>query len=300
MSKTILITGTSTGFGKLAAKTLASQNFNVIATMRGVAGKNKSVADELRSWAKNEKAKLDVVELDVTSDESVSSAAKYVEQKYGSVDVVVNNAGTYGGGITESFSLADFKNMYEVNVFGSLRVVHAFLPAMRKKGQGLFIQVSSIMGRFVIPFTPAYTSSKWAVEAIAESLRYELAPLGIDSVIVQPGAFQTELFQKIAYPSNHSVLSEYGATAKHVENFSKTFTQMMTGEIPNQPQHVADAIVNLINTPAGQRPLRVTVDKMMTGLAEPINAIQEKVQEGLLASLGLSELVQTKNALVEA
>jgi NAD(P)-dependent dehydrogenase (short-subunit alcohol dehydrogenase family) len=300
MNKTILITGSSTGFGKITAKTLALKNFNVIATMRGVDSKNKVLADELRSWAKSENVKLDVVELDVTSDASVASAAKIVLQKHGAVDVVVNNAGIYSGGVTESFTLADFKNLFEVNVFGSLRVVNAFLPSMRKKGNGLFIQVSSVMGRFVIPFAAPYTSSKWAVEAIAESLRYELAPLGIDSVIVQPGGFQTEIFQKVNNPSNVSVLSEYGPTTEYLQNFGNAFNQMMSGEIPNKPQDVADAILKLIVTPAGERPLRVTVDKMMNGLAESINETQEKAQQGLLASFGLSELRQTKKELVEA
>jgi NADP-dependent 3-hydroxy acid dehydrogenase YdfG len=213
---------------------------------------------------------------------------------------VINNAGIYSGGVTESFSLGDFKNMFEVNVFGSLRVVNAFLPAMRKKGNGLFIQVSSVMGRFVIPFSAAYTSSKWAVEAIAESLRYELAPLGIDSVIVQPGGFQTEIFQKVNNPTNLSVLSEYGRTTEHLQNFGNAFNQMMSGEIPNKPQDVADAILKLILTPAGERPLRVTVDKMMNGLAESINEVQGKAQQGLLASFGLTELLQTKKDLVAA
>jgi NADP-dependent 3-hydroxy acid dehydrogenase YdfG len=267
--------------------------------MRSVDGHNKPLADELKAWADTEAKILDVVELDVTSDESVAAAAKHIEQKYGEVDVVVNNAGIYNSGVTESYSIGDFKKMYEVNVFGSLRVVHAFLPGMRRKGKGLFIQVSSIMGRFVIPFNSAYTSSKWAIEAIAESLRYELSPLGIDSVIVQPGAFKTELFHKVVPPSNYGVLNQYAATVKHVDSFSDTFNQMMSGDIANQPQHVADAILQLINTPAGERPLRVTVDKMMTGLAESVNDTQLKVQEGLLSNLGLTELLQTKPELME-
>jgi NAD(P)-dependent dehydrogenase (short-subunit alcohol dehydrogenase family) len=299
MSKTIVITGTSTGFGKLTAKTLAQKGFRVIATMRSIDGRNKPLAEELKAWANAEGKILDVVELDVSSDESVLAAARQIEQTHGEVDVVINNAGVYGSGLTESYTIGDFKNMYEVNVFGSLRVVHAFLPGMRKKGKGLFIQVSSIMGRFVIPFNSAYTSSKWAIEAIAESLRYELSPLGIDSVIVQPGAFKTEIFQKAVPPSNYGVLNQYAATVKHVDSFSNTFSQMMSGEIANQPQHVADAILQLINTPAGERPLRVTVDKMMTGLAESVNDTQLKVQEGLLSNLGLTELLQTKSELVE-
>lgn len=301
MSKTILITGSSTGFGKLTAQTLAKSGHQVIATMRGVEGKNATAADELKTWAKQEGVTLEVIELDVTSDSSVSQAANYVEKNYRGIDAVINNAGIYGGGLTESYSLQDFKNIFEVNVFGSLRVVHAFLPAMRKQGSGLFVQVSSIMGRIVVPFSSAYTSSKWAIEAIAESLRYELAALGIDSVIVQPGAFPTEIFQKIYQPEFSSVTQEYGPAAVHLQNFSNTFSTMMSAEdLPNEPQHVADAILNLVNTPTGTRPLRVTVDKIMVGLAESINETQSQVQKGLLTNLGLAELLQTRNELVEA
>ena len=293
MKKSILVTGSSTGFGKLTVQTLAKDGHQVFATMRGTKGKNKSFADDLTKWAADNKLNVEVVELDVTSDESVKAAASYINRKAGAVDVVVNNAGIYGGGLDESFSVEDYKNIFEVNVFGVLRVVRAFLPAMRQKHTGLFVQVSSIMGRIVIPFAGAYTSSKWAIEAVAETLRYELAPQGIDSVIVQPGAFPTEIFTKVYQGENAGVTAEYKKTQPYLDGFYKAFGEMMSGEVPNKPQDVADAIKVLIDTPAGKRPLRVTVDKMMPNTAIPINESQDQVQAGFLGFMQLSDLLQT-------
>jgi NADP-dependent 3-hydroxy acid dehydrogenase YdfG len=297
MKKTIVVTGSSTGFGKLTVQTLAQDGHHVFATMRGVKGKNKVFADELNTWAKEKNVALEVVELDVTSDESVKNAATYINSKVAGIDVVVNNAGIYGGGLDEGYSVADYKNIYEVNVFGVLRVVRAFLPAMRKRNTGLFVQISSIMGRIVMPFAGAYTSSKWAVEAIAETLRYELAPEGIDSVIIQPGAFPTEIFSKVYHGENEAVTGEYTQTLPYLQGFYKAFTEMMSGEVPNKPQDIADAVKILVDTPAGKRPLRVTVDKMMTNTAVPINEAQHQVQAGFFGYMQLSDLLQTKHSV---
>lgn len=295
MKKSIVVTGTSTGFGKLIVQTLAADGHQVFATMRGVAGKNKTYADDLASWAKENKVDVKVVEMDVTNDTSVEEAAKTILSISPKIDVVVNNAGVYAGGLDETFSVQDYKNIYEVNVFGVLRVVKAFLPAMRKAKSGLFIQVSSLMGRFVIPFSTVYTSSKWAVEAISEGLRYELAPMGIDSVIIQPGAFPTEIFSKHYTPEKQELTAEYHDTLPYLQTFGQKFQEMMAGEVPNKPQHVADAVKKVIDTPVGERPLRVPVDLMMANTAQPINETQANVQAGFLGYMGLGDLLVTKD-----
>ncbi|WP_276978830.1 SDR family NAD(P)-dependent oxidoreductase, partial [Flavobacterium filum] len=134
-SKNILITGASTGFGKLTSQTLAKQGHMVIATMRDTNGKNAQQAQQLELWAKEHNLKLGVLELDVTSDESVNSAKeKALQLTNDKIDVVINNAGVFGGGLVENFELADYKHLYEVNVFGSVRVTNAFLPTLRRQG----------------------------------------------------------------------------------------------------------------------------------------------------------------------
>ena len=181
MSKKVLITGASSGFGALTAKTLLSQGHTVVATMRNADTKNKQIAEELTGLGAS------IVELDVTSDDSVNSGVEKAIELMGGLDVVVNNAGIGVLGIQENFTIEDFKRLFEVNVFGVQRVNRAALPHLRKQGSGLLIHVSSLLGRMVLPFYGPYNATKWAVEALAENYRIELSGFGIDSCIVEPG-----------------------------------------------------------------------------------------------------------------
>jgi NAD(P)-dependent dehydrogenase (short-subunit alcohol dehydrogenase family) len=291
-SKKIIITGTSTGFGNITARRLAENGHTVYATMRDTNGKNKAHKDALLDWAKSHQANLRVVELDVTQDKSVDAAkALILSETNGSIDVIINNAGIYGGGIQETFTVNDHKALFEVNVFGTVRVNNAFLPTLRKQGSGLIIQTSSVLGRVVIPFGGVYDATKWTLEALSENLAYELKPLGIDVAIVQPGAFPTELFQKFYFPNNREVATEYGKSAELYHTSAQTIMAMMADpNIPNKPEQVAEAIVKLVEMPNGTRPLRTVVDKMMGGVTEIMNETAKQVQAGVLQNFGLSEL----------
>ncbi len=291
-SKKILITGASTGFGNITAKLLAKNGHTVYATMRDINGKNKPHKEALLDWTKAEQVDLKVVELDVTSDESVENAKNQIlAETNGSIDVIINNAGIYGGGIQEAFTVNDHKALFEVNVFGTVRINNAFLPTLRKQKSGLIIQTSSVLGRVIIPFGGVYDATKWTVEALSENLAYELKPLGIDVAIVQPGAFPTELFQKFYHPGNPDVVDEYGKSAELYNISSQTIMAMMADpNIPNKPEQVAEAIVKLVEMPNGTRPLRTVVDKMMGGVTEIINETAKQVQAGVLQNFGLSEL----------
>jgi NADP-dependent 3-hydroxy acid dehydrogenase YdfG len=260
--------------------------------MRDINGKNKPHKEALLDWAKAEQVDLKVVELDVTSDQSVENAKKQIlTETNGTIDVIINNAGIYGGGIQEAFTVNDHKALFEVNVFGTVRINNAFLPTLRKQKSGLIIQTSSILGRIVIPFGGVYDATKWAVEALSENLAYELKPLGIDVAIVQPGVFPTELFQKFYNPGNPDVVAEYGKSAELLNTSSQTTTTMMADpNIPNKPEQVAEAIVKLVEMPNGTRPLRTVVDKMMGGITEIINETAKQVQAGVLQNFGLGEL----------
>lgn len=292
-NKKILITGASTGFGNITAKLLAKQGHTVYATMRDLNGKNKPHKEALLDWAMAEQVNVKVVELDVTSDQSVENAKNVIlTDTNGSMDVIINNAGVYGGGIQESFTVNDHKALFEVNVFGTVRINNAFLPTLRKQKSGLIIQTSSLLGRIVIPFGGAYDASKWAVEALSENLAYELKPLGIDVAIVQPGIFPTELFQKLYHPNNQEVLTEYGKTAELFKAFSEgTVAMMFDPNFSNKPIQVAEVIVKLIEMPNGTRPLRTIIDNIMGDAIEIINENSKKVQAAVLQNFGLSELV---------
>jgi short-subunit dehydrogenase len=291
-NKKILITGASTGFGNLTAKLLAENGHTVYATMRDANGKNKVQKDALLDWATSNQADLRVVELDVTQDKSVEDAkALILSETNGSIDVIINNAGIYGGGIQESFTVNDHKALFEVNVFGTVRVNNAFLPTLRKQGSGLIIQISSVLGRIIIPFGGVYDATKWALEALSENLAYELKPLGIDVAIVQPGPFPTEIFQKSFTHGNPAVVVEYGKSAELLNTSSQTTMAMMADpNFPNKPEQVAEAMVKLVEMPNGTRPLRTVVDKMMGGTTEIINDTAKQVQAGILQNFGLSEL----------
>ena len=173
MTCNILITGASSGFGKLTALTLLEKGHTVVGSMRGIAGKNRAAAEELQARGGH------VVELDVTSDESVDQGVSDAIAKANGLDVVVNNAGVGVVGLQETFTPDDWQRLFDINVFGVQRVNRAVLPHLREKNAGLLVHVSSLLGRMTLPFYGPYNASKWAVEALAENYRTELSGFGI-------------------------------------------------------------------------------------------------------------------------
>ena len=285
-SKVIIITGSSSGFGKLAAESLAAKGHKVYATMRNVSSKNKAVAEELGA-----REHITVLDLDVTNDESVKSAVEQIENTEGKVDVLVNNAGGGGVGISESYDVEEVKQQFDVNVFGVFRVTKAVLPLMRKQKDGLVISISSIMGRFTAPFFAMYCSSKYALEGMAEAWRYEWKPIGVDSVIVEPGAFPTTKFGENmgSYsPEQAAIMAEYGEAAQIPQKFGEMLEGMVASGNYQKPEMVVDAIADLINMPKGDRPLRTIVDnhfdQPFTKLNEHTNELQKMALEGFQMS----------------
>jgi NAD(P)-dependent dehydrogenase (short-subunit alcohol dehydrogenase family) len=278
--RTAVVTGANSGFGRLTAQTLAAGGWRVYATMRNTATRNAAPAAELRN------AGIAVVELDVTDDASVDSAAKTILAEAGAVDVLVNNAGTGFFGIAEAFTPAAVEQQFATNVVGPLRVNRAFLPAMRESKSGLVVYVSSGVGRIIIPFAGIYTASKWALEALAETASYELAPFGIDVAIVEPGAYATDIFSKIAGADDAARVASYGDLARYAEQVSAGLNETAQGR---DPQEVADAILRLANAPAGERPLRTVVPA--NAAVDAINAATAPIQREVIESFGLAALL---------
>jgi NADP-dependent 3-hydroxy acid dehydrogenase YdfG len=287
MAKTILITGASSGFGRLTAETLSSSGHKVFAGFHSIDGPKKQVASELN--AKN----IDILRLDVTDQTSIDSAiTQLLEKSNNQLDVVVNNAGMASMGISESFTPEQLRNLFEVNVFGVQRVIRATLPVLRAKRSGLLVNVGSILGRVTIPFFGLYGASKYAVEAMTDSYRYELSQLGVDVVLVQPSAYPTNMYTAAQLPANGEVAKTYGEIAEVPEKILKTFVTLFQGKNAPNPQDVATAIDKLVSMPAGGRP-----DRVVVGLpfgSDAVNDAVAPIQRGLIDNLGLGDLAKLK------
>ena len=287
MAKTILVTGASSGFGRLTAETLSKSGHKVFAGFRSAEGARKQIADELK--AKN----IEILKVDVTDQASVDNAIVQLLEKSGNkLDVVVNNAGMASAGLSEAFTAEQARDLFEVNVFGVQRVLRATLPVLRAKRAGLLINVGSILGRVTLPFFGLYGASKYAVEAMTDSYRYELSQLGVDVVLVQPSAYPTNMYAAAQKPANGELAKSYGDTGEVPGKILKTFMTLFQGENAPNPQDVATAIDKIVATPAGSRP-----DRVVVGLpfgSDAVNTAVAPIQRGVIESLGLGDLTKLK------
>ncbi len=290
-SKVILVTGSSSGFGRLTVETLARQGHQVYASLRDANGRNAAVGAELRELAALESLSLRVVELDVTDDASVDRAVHRIIQESGRIDVLVNNAGAVYMGPAEAFTVEQVRQQFDTNFFSIVRMNRAVLPHMRHQGSGLLVYISSVLGRLVFPFTGIYNASKFAVEGLAESYRYELAPLGIDTAIVEPGAFPTNIFGRVTTPNDAGRSAGYRALAPIQEQMTAGLQEMLSGSNAPNPQDVADAVATLVGTPTGERALRTLVGEDAAA-ATYLNQVAEQTQSGFLVQMGMSDLTQ--------
>src|SRR5881227_783134 len=234
MEQTILVTGSTSGFGRLTVETLARQGYRVFAGMRAAAGKNAPAAEELRALAQREQLALHIVEIDVTDNASVERAIAVIIETTGRLDAVVNNAGVSYSGPLEAFTLEQVRQQFETNVFSVLRVNRAVLPQMREQGSGLLLQIGSIAGRLALPFLGLYGATKFALEGLTESYR-ELAPFGIDAAILEPGTFPTTISanRQVAADAERFALYQAG-----IDAFTVPFYAENRSETPPNPQEV--------------------------------------------------------------
>ena len=278
----VLITGSSTGFGRLIAETLARHGHTVFATMRDPGGRNASNASEIRAIAKQELLPLNVLELDVTDDASVERAVNICVEHAGRIDIAINNAGYALIGLEEAVTTEQAQQIMDTNFFGSVRVNRAVLPHMRRQRSGLLLHISSGAGRLVFPAFGFYCASKFALEALAEAYHYELAAQGIESSLVEPGAYQTPVFGNIVKATDDDRTDTYGV----VKQIPAKINHILTTTAGN-PQEVADAVVGIVETPAGQRKLRYRVSSTNLGVDE-INVLCEQLQRRLFEASGIA------------
>lgn len=279
--KNIIITGASSGFGLKAAKDFADQGYQVFATMRQPEGKNAAVKADLQAHSAN----IQVVDMDVTSDESVKTAIAGVLAKAGSIDILINNAGIMYLGLTEAFSIAQAKEQMETNYYGAIRTMQAVLPAMRAAKSGLIINTSSLVGQISPPFFGTYSATKHALEGYVQALRYEVSPFGIDVAIVQPGPFGTGLLASGQAPAYAEVSASYGDLAGVPAAMGEHFAQFLQSEEAPKPQLVVDAYLALAHMPAGKRPTRTVVG--ITWGVDEMNAAKQPIQDRVLKEMQL-------------
>jgi NAD(P)-dependent dehydrogenase (short-subunit alcohol dehydrogenase family) len=278
----VLITGSSTGFGRLFTETLARKGHTVFATMRDPGGRNAKNASEIRTFAQKDSLPIHVLEMDVTDDASVEWAIDAAVSKAGRIDVAINNAGYFLTGLEEAVTTEQARRLMDTNFLGPVRVNRAVLPHMRRQRSGVLMHISSGAGRVVLPSVGFYCASKFALEALAEAYSYELATQGIESVIVEPGAYETPVFGNTVTAADEDRTNTYGA-AKEIP--AKVGAALSSGA--GNAQEVADAVLRIIETPAGGRQLRYIVSPQKYGVEE-INALTKQVQASILEAFGLT------------
>jgi NAD(P)-dependent dehydrogenase (short-subunit alcohol dehydrogenase family) len=278
----VLITGSSTGFGRLFTQTLARKGHTVFATMRDPGGRNAKNASEIRALAEKESLPIHILEMDVTNDTSVERAVDAVVAKAGRIDVAINNAGYFVSGLAETITTEQAKGQMDANFLGPVRVNRAVLPHMRRQRSGVLMHISSGAGRVVLPSMGLYCASKFALEALAEAYSYELAAQGIESVIVEPGQYETPIFGNTVVAADQARAETYGA----VKEFPAKINGALSSTAGNA-QEVADTVLRIVESPAGKRQLRYFVSPQNFGVNE-INALTNQVQASVLEAFGLA------------
>lgn len=297
VSLRVLITGCSSGFGGLIARRLAREGHQVVATLRDPHGRGAVAREALLAWAAAEGCALTVAGLDVTVEAEAEAVVAEMVARLGGIDVVIHNAGVAAAGLNETFSAGAMQRMFDVNVFGVQRVNRAVLPVMRGQGAGHVVYMGSVLGREVTPFLGLYAATKHALEAMAESYRYDLSLLGIDSTVVQPGTFPTTaILRNLVSADDPARAAGYGPVAAMPGAFFGGLQAMVESGAAPDPAAVAEAVLTVISAPAGQRAARFVVDPSGFDGAARVNATSDRVQSEMLARFGLSALLGATTA----
>lgn len=235
MEKVAIVTGSSSGIGYETSLALAREGFYTFATVR-----NSKKAEKILQIAKKENLNIEIIELDVDDEKSISASIEKIISKKQRIDVLVNNAGWLLFGSVEDVSMKDFRAQFETNFFGIISIIQKVAPVMRKQGSGIIVNISSVAGRIGFPGSPAYISSKFALEGLSESLRYELGQFGVKTIIIEPGVIKTNFFSsmKIAEPKPDSPYKEI--TEKVIMGIK------MMAELGTPPSEVATTILHAI------------------------------------------------------
>ena len=296
MKQVIVVTGASSGFGRLSANALAKAGHIVYASMRGTAGRNAAQVVDVEKFARDNCVDLRAIELDVGSQESVDAAIAKIVAEQRRLDVVIHNAGHMVFGPAEAFTPEQLAELYDINVLSTQRVNRAALPHLRKQGKGLLVWVSSSSSAGgTPPYLAPYFAAKAGMDAMAVVYARELTRWGIETSIIVPGAFTggTNHFAHSGSPADRARVAEYeaGPYAGFGEQIQKMFAAIVPPEA--DASSVADAIVRVVDTPFGKRPFRVHIDPTEDG-ADVAFAVIDRVRKEMLHRVGLSDLLKPR------
>ncbi len=241
--KVAVITGSSSGIGLLTAIELAQNGYSVVATMRDLARASRLEESAHKAGVRD---RLDLRRLEVTDFDSIPGVIDAIVHDHGRIDVLVNNAGFSVAGFGEDLALSDYRHQFETNFFGAVAMSKAVIPVMRRQKSGHIIQIASVGGRVGAPLLSAYASSKFALEGFSEALRIETHSLGIRVVLVEPGAFDTDIWTR-------NVTVAQGALDPNSPNKerSQRFTEWVKGSAKGRgdAREVAQLILSIANNP---------------------------------------------------
>src|SRR5271156_3376876 len=286
--KIILVTGASSGIGRLTSNALAQSGHTVYASMRETAGRNARQVADVMAYAKEQGVDLRAIELDVTMPASVDAGVATIIDVHGKIDVVVHNAGHVVQGPAEAFTPEQLAEIYDINVLSAQRVNRAALPSMRKRGEGLLVWVSSSSAAGgTLPYFSPYFAAKAGMDALAVQYAHELSRWGIETSIIVPGTYTrgTNHFAHAGKPADDARLAEYeaGPYAHFGEQILAAFGKIVPDDA--NPGAVAGAIVCVVDTPLGERPFRVHIDPSDDGASVAFGVI-DRVRNEMMNRVG--------------
>jgi len=292
MSKVIVITGASSGFGALTARSLAAAGDTVYAGIRQTEGRNAPQVRAAAEYAAEHGVDLRTIELDVSSQESVDAAVAAIQAEHGHVDVLVHNAGHMMVGPAEAFTPEQLAQLYDVNVLSTQRVNRAVLPGMRERGKGLVVWVSSTSVKGgTPPYLAPYFAAKAGMDSLAVSYAGELARWGVETSIVVPGSFTrgTNHFAHAGHPAYDAVAAAYET---RYAGLMDQVAEKLAALAPDDAEAslVSDEIARIVALPDGQRPYRVHIDPADDG-SEAVSELADRTRREFLTRVGLGDLL---------
>lgn len=295
----VLITGAGSGFGLLTALELARAGHTVYASMHDIEGHSKNYYASIADVAATEGLDLHPIELDVRSEASARAAVDMILAEHGCIDVVMNNAAMMMHGLTEAFRPEQIAEIIDLNAISWVRVNRAALPAMRRAGRGLLIYTGSGISRIPDPFTGPYAASKAAGDILAEVMSLEVSRYGIESVIVQPGAYTTgtDHFKHAVSAADREITAQYKKIGGLADELAGRLDAVNLPDRRHDAGEVAEAIRDIVAMPPGTRPRRVDIDPQGRNI-EKINAVTDTLQRDFFKRMGIDDLLCVGSGLI--